>query len=143
LAQGLKRFKPGVPVRAHRIFAASIWTVVGILLMFRGGAFLVSGDAVWLIAVAVLVGTGKSFLMLDKSARKNINRLAGLEDGACLGGVYSVKMWGLVACMILLGRLLRSSSLPVEVIGVIYVAIGWALFFSSRLLWRNIYPSSE
>jgi len=36
----LNRLKPGVSIRTHRIAAASIWTVVGISLMIRGGVLL-------------------------------------------------------------------------------------------------------
>ncbi len=110
--------------------------------MLRGGKFLVSDHSIWLAIIAILTGTAKSFFLLDKSARKNINRLAEMKDGACLGGVYSLKMWLLVFSMIIFGRILRLSILPVDLVGVIYMAIGWALFFSSRLLWKNIYTPS-
>jgi len=43
----------------------------------------------------------------------------------------------MVIMMILLGWLLRHSGLPGELIGTVYVAIGWALLFSSRVLWRR------
>lgn len=105
------------------------------MLSLRGGAFLVEAASPWLIVPAMIVGTCKSLLILDKSARKNIDRLSQKEDGACLGGVYSATMWILIVVMMVLGRLLRKSGLPAELIGVLYVAIGWALFFSSRLLW--------
>ena len=134
----LNRLKPGVSIRTHRIAAASIWTVVGISLMIRGGGFLLHTGKAWLILVAVAVGLLKSRMMLDKSAGRNSERISRLKEGTCLGGVYSIKMWMLVACMILLGRWLRSSGLAAEVVGVVYVAIGWALFYSSRLLWKKI-----
>jgi len=129
--------KPGASLRTHHLLAASIWSLIGLLLMARGYSFLRAVSQVWLFLPAVLAGTCKSLLLLDKSARRNLARLSTKADGACLGGVYSLKMWGLVVMMILLGWLLRHSGLASELIGTIYVAIGWALFFSSRLLWQR------
>lgn len=134
----LKKMKPGAAPKTHGIVAASVWSIVGISLMIRGGFFLLSANSLWLCMVAILIGTGKSLLMLDKSARKNILRINSLKNGTCVGGIYSVKMWILVLCMVFLGRALRMSSVPQEIVGVIYVAIGWGLFFSSRLLWKNV-----
>ena len=136
MRMGLTR-KPGASLLTHHCLAASIWSLVGIMLMIRGGIFLHGATSLWLFLPAMVVGTCKSLFMLDKAAGKNLTRLAGKEDGDCLGGVYSAKMWGLVVIMIVFGWLLRRSSLPREWVGTIYVAIGWALFFSSRVLWRQ------
>lgn len=136
-------YKPGASLRTHHFLAASIWSLVGIFLMTRGYFFLHAVGRLWLFLPATVAGTCKSIFLLDKSAAKNLSRLSGKIDGDCLGGVYSVKMWGLVAMMMFLGWLLRRSGLPGEFIGAFYVAIGWALLFSSRLLWRRAihYPS--
>lgn len=112
-------------------------------LMIRGGLFLHAAERMGLLIPAVAVGTAKALLMLDNAARKNILRLSEKDDGDCLGGVYSAKMWGLVAVMMIMGWVLRHSGLPSEVVGMLYVAIGWALLFSSRLVWQRAthYPS--
>lgn len=129
--------KPGASLRTHHLLAASIWSLVGTFLMTKGGLYLHDAGRTWLFIPAIGIGTGKSILLLDKSARKNLTRLSGKADGDCLGGVYSVKMWVLVAMMMGLGWALRRSGLPAEYVGIFYVAIGWALFFSSRLLWQR------
>lgn len=136
-------WKPGASLRTHHLLAASIWSLVGLVLMTRGGLFLHAAGRLWLFVPAVVVGTCKSIFLLDKSARRNLVRLSGKGDGDCLGGVYSVQMWALVGMMMALGWFLRRSGLPAEFVGVLYVAIGWALFFSSRLLWQRtlVYPS--
>ena len=41
----------------------------------------------------------------------------------------------MVAAMIVLGRFLRTTVLPGEVVGFIYTAVGWALMLASRLMW--------
>nr|MBF0221475.1 hypothetical protein [Desulfobulbaceae bacterium] len=130
-----RKFKPGVSLRTHHIVAASIWSGVGLMLLFRGGLYLIETRSQWVLVLAVVIGTLKSLFILDKSARKNLERISVKKDGACLGGVYSVKMWVMILAMIIMGKLLRSSGLPAELIGGLYAAIGWALLFSSRLLW--------
>ena len=127
--------KPGASLRTQHYFAASLWSFVGIMLMARGGIFLHGTGKLWLILPAMAIGTCKSLFMLDKSAHKNLVRLANKEDGDCLGGIYTVKMWALVLAMMGLGWYLRHSGLAATLVGTIYLAIGWALFFSSRLLW--------
>ena len=133
-----RKLKPGVSLRTHHIVAAAIWSGVGLMLLMRGSSYLFEAGSQWLLVLGLAIGTCKSLFLLDKSARKNLNRLSQKNDGACLGGVYSPKMWLLIFAMIVMGKVLRSSGLPAEFIGVLYAAIGWALFFSSRLLWSNV-----
>lgn len=133
-----RKFKPGVSLRTHHIVAASIWSGVGLMLLVRGGSYLFEAGSQWVLVLAVVVGTFKSLFILDKSARKNLKRLSIKKDGACLGGVYSINMWLMILAMMIMGKLLRNSGLPDVFIGGLYAAIGWALFFSSRLLWEYV-----
>ncbi len=87
--------------------------------------------------LAFLVGTAKSLFLLDDSFRKSINRILNLKDGACLGAIYSWKLWGLVAIMMTMGFLLRTFTEPGRILGTLYVAVGWALCFSSRIGWSE------
>lgn len=131
----LSRCKPGVPIRIHLLVAALVWTLVGFFLMTNGYLLLALAGRAWLVFPALLLGTGKAWWIMDRMARKNCDRLVAMQDGACLGSVYSFKTWGLVVLMIVLGRFLRRSLLPAEVVGTLYMAIGWALFWASRLQW--------
>ncbi len=131
----LKRFKPGVDKRVHLLLSAILWTVVGISLLLRGGNWLLANGQFWLSIPALLLGTGKSLLILDKAAEKGIDRILHFADNTCLGAVYSLHTWLLVMAMMGTGFLLRQSSLPRSVLGFVYVAIGWALFLSSRQAW--------
>ena len=131
----LARLKPGAPMNVHLFTAALIWSIVGVFLMSNGFLLISLAAREWLAIVAVGVGTIKSLLLLDRVARKNISRIQRFEDRTCIGSVYSYKSWLLVVVMIVLGRFLRSSVLPGEYVGVLYLAVGWGLFFSSRLMW--------
>ncbi len=119
----------------HLFVAALLWTIVGLLLMSRGIVWLRAVNQLWIVFPSLIIGSMKSFVLLDKSARKSIERIVSTREGKCLGGVYSAKTWLLVVLMIVAGYLLRHSSLPNELLGLFYVSIGWGLFFSSRHSW--------
>ena len=57
-------------------------------------------------------------------------------DGRCVGGFLSLRSWALVAVMVVAGRLLRGSHVARGILGAIYLAVGIALFLSSRVAWR-------
>lgn len=135
--KALLRCKPGVSVRTHLFLAGLIWSVVGFFLLTNGMIFILHGEKIWLAAVGFVLGTVKTFYVLDRVARKNITRIKEFEEKVCIGSVYSWKTWLLVAAMIGLGRFLRTTVLPAEIIGLLYTAVGWALMLASRLMWQE------
>jgi hypothetical protein len=135
LLRVIKRLKPGGTVSTHLLLASILWTFVGTALIFRGTGWLIEAGNIWLVVIAVLLGTLKSLFILDKSVRKSIDRIQLLADGSCLGGVYSFKTWALIVCMIVLGYLLRHLPVPRELVGALYIGIGWSLVMSSRIGW--------
>ena len=141
LRKYLLRFKPGVPRKAHLFLAALLWTFVGIGLMIRGTLWVAGGQNILFLPLAFVIGSLKSLFILDKSAKKSIDRIQNLTDGSCLGAVYSYKTWLLVLAMMGMGYIIRHSSIPLSTIGFIYVLIGWALLFSSRHGWKAWYAT--
>lgn len=136
LKNTLQRYKPGVSVRTHMFLAALIWSVVGFFLLTNGFVLISLKGHFWYGVAGLVLGTLKTFFILDRVARKNIRRIKEFEDKVCIGSVYSWKTWLLVAAMIGLGRFLRTTTvLPGEVVGLIYAAVGWALMLASRLMW--------
>jgi len=133
----LLRYKPGVTVRIHLLLAALIWSVVGLALLSAGFVFTLQSGRVLYAFAGLVLGTFKAIFILDRVARKNIKRIKEFEDKVCIGSVYSWKTWLLVAAMVVLGRYLRRSVLPGEVVGLLYAAVGWALLLASRLMWRE------
>ena len=132
----LARLKPGASTRTNLLVAALMWSFIGMYLMARG--YLLVDSLSWVFLLLGLgLGTLKSFLVIERAARKNIARIVARPEGMCLGGVYSWGMWGMVVCMMIGGRLLRNSSVPPLVVSVIYIAVGWALLLSSRLIWQE------
>lgn len=127
--------KPGVNQSVLFFVAPFLWSIVGIMLIIRGMHWLESEHQLILLSVALLLGTLKSFFILDKTIKKSVARIAALEDGTCLGAVYSWKSWLLVALMILVGGIVRHVYTPGNLLGTVYCAIGWALLVSSRHGW--------
>lgn len=115
--------------------AALLWTVIGTLLVAKGLAWIEPGENVWFVPTALALGTLKSVFILDRSAKRGVERIVRMRDGTCLGAVYSWKTWILVLLMITTGIMLRTFFNPGKYIGTIYVAIGWALLMSSRYAW--------
>ncbi|MEK6197506.1 MAG: hypothetical protein N2B58_04965 [Desulfobacterales bacterium] len=135
LKENLQRYKPGVSIRTHLLLGALIWTIVGFFLLTNGFVLVLIESHLWYGLTGLLLGTAKAFFILDRMARKNMKRIKEFEDKVCFGSVYSLKTWFMVAAMIALGRFLRTTVLPGEVVGLIYTAVGWALMLSSRLMW--------
>jgi hypothetical protein len=134
----ITRLKPDVSVKTRVFLAALLWSCIGLMLLWRGGAAMVAMDREWLVPIALLLGTVKSWAVLDRVAVKNINRIFAKGEFSCLGGIYSWKTWLLVVVMIVLGRLLRASSLQAWLVGLIYVTVGWSLLWSSRKAWFRL-----
>lgn len=136
MALRLARFKPGVQRTTHLLAAAILWSCVGVLLLSRGVIWLRRADLVLLALPSIGLGWVKSRYILDKTAGRGIERIMALKDGTCLGAVYSKWTWLLVLAMMATGVMLRNSHLPRTLLAVVYVTVGWALLFSSRLPWR-------
>lgn len=128
--------KPGASVVAHLFVASLLWSLIGTYLAVRG-ILLCGVGSPWTLLAAVAVGAVKSVLVLDRTARRNLDRIMARGGGRCLGGVYSWRMWGFIVLMMLLGRWLRHSGLDGALVGLVYLAVGTALFASSRLFWRQ------
>lgn len=134
--KNIQKYKVGGKNTTHLIMAASFWTVLGTFLLCRGLLLLHISGYILFALLAVLVGGLKSRFILDKTAEKNVGRILELQDGACLGAVFSFKTWGLVIVMAGMGMAIRSSGAPEHVTGFFCVIIGFALLFSSRFAWK-------
>ncbi|MCL1980297.1 MAG: hypothetical protein FWG62_04380 [Proteobacteria bacterium] len=131
--------KPGVSRTVHLFAAPFLWTTIGMLLMVRGWGWCDPGRGRLLFLVAGLLGTLKSLFILDKIARRSLDRIIHFQDRTCLGAVYSWKTWLLVLLMMVTGIGLRNLTQPGPLIGILYGAVGWSLCLSSRLGWREWY----
>ena len=128
--------KPGVGRTTHLFLSPFLWSVIGCVLIYRGWGWLGGGSGRLLVLVALVIGSLKGYFVLDKTACRCIDRIRNFGDSTCIGAVYSWRSWLLVLLMMAFGITMRTLTDPGPVIGTLYVAIGWALIFSSRLGWR-------
>jgi hypothetical protein len=131
--------KPAAAAHVHLFLAGAMWTLVGAVLAGFGGAWLwqsSASNAWWLAGSAVVVGALKGRFVLDRAARRIVDRIRARGDGRCLGGFLSLRSWALVAVMAAVGRLLRGSEIARGLLGFLYIAVGVGLMFSSRVAWR-------
>ncbi len=122
------------------LLAALMWSAVGIFLFARGVWNIAVLDDqlkyLW-IAIALAVGILKAKVVLEKTAGKIAGRILSRPEDSRLLGFLSRRSWFLIALMIIMGKLLRATPLSRSLVWSVYVAIGAALFASSRILWKN------
>lgn len=137
MSHRLTRLKPGASPRTHLFFASALWTTIGLILLLRGLVYLKQEEFLVGTLAGFVLGVAKSRFILDKSAIKGVERIKQFGDNTCIGAVYSWRTWLLVMAMMMLGIVLRMSSVPAAVIGILCTAIGCSLVFSSRYGWSQ------
>lgn len=116
-----------------------MWSTVGAGLATAGAVWLLRSDSrriPLLFVLAATLGLTKGLLVLRRAARRITSRIIKRGDGRCIGGFLSWPTWLFVLGMIALGQILRRLDLPLEWLGVIYLAVGVALAGSSLFIWR-------
>jgi hypothetical protein len=135
----LETYKPAVSSRSQLLLAAVLWSMVGTMLLTFGTIWIFfRGDrtiSLFILLVAVGLGLLKNSLALDRTANSIARRIVERGEGRCVGGFFSLRTWALVVCMIVLGRLLRGTNVPLQLLGLLYAAVGTGLLISSRSIW--------
>lgn len=136
----------GLTRKQHLWIAGSIWTVVGLGLLTMGLVFwfhfpylgfLDSQHLGW-GAVALGIGWLKGKLILDRTAGRVIERVAGLQEPNPFKSIYQMfggKTIALILAMMTIGIALRRAGVSFEIRGLIYMAVGAALLWSCRRYW--------
>lgn len=135
----IESHKPAAAAHVHLFLAGVMWSAVGTALVGFGGRWLwqsPSPGGVWFAGLAVVVGVLKSRFVLDRAARRIVDRIRARGDGRCLGGFLSLRSWALVIAMAGGGRLLRGSHVARGLLGLLYIAVGTGLLVSSRVAWQ-------
>lgn len=115
-----------------------LWFAGGLMLVFRGGAFMLQEfeqAGVGLLSLAVLlalaIGYAKGRFVLSKTSRRNIERLQALSAPQRPIAVYSVRSWVIIALMVSVSIALNVMAVPLLWRGAINLAIGASLLASS------------
>ena len=131
----------------HLKLAFITWGLVGSGLLIAG-AFFLFGDFTrsdygmespapgMTEGIGLVIGLALGFIkgnfVLRKIARKYSARIKALPETSPVYMTFSPKSWIMVLGMILLGRTIRALGAPHLIIGVIYVAVGFALIMGCR-----------
>ena len=129
------RFAP----RSLGWLAFALWLLGGVVLLSFGTARLLQAarggatpTVVSIVALAALVvGVAKGRFVLRKTARRNIERLAALEQPRRAIHVYGIRSWLVIGLMTGLSVGLTVGGLPPLWRGMVNLAIGAALAASS------------
>lgn len=135
----IESHKPAAAASVHLVLAGGLWTVVGAGLAITGGRWLWQAPGTassWLAVAAIVVGLAKGRWVLDRAARRIVERIRDRGDDRCVGGFLSLRSWMLVVTMIVAGRVLRGSHVARYLVGALYLAVGTGLMMSSRIMWR-------
>ncbi|HID96774.1 MAG TPA: hypothetical protein EYP57_01060 [Thermodesulfobacteriaceae bacterium] len=130
------------PPRVHMFLAALVWSLAGAFLFLKGIKEIWSTAepvGLWWFFLAAGTGAVKGQLVLRKSAARIIQRIESRGERRFIGSFLSIRAWGMILVMILLGRMLRMSTLPPLLIWGVYLAVGTALFSSSRFFWAGFF----
>ncbi len=147
MQENLKR--PGLSVRGHLAIAAVLWTVVGAGLLTMGAVFwfhlpyLGFLDRYHFLVGGMALGVGllKGQFVLNRTANRVIDRVQDLAEPNPLKSVFQMFGWKtilLILSMMGIGVALRWAGVSFEVRGLIYLAVGLALLWSSRCYWRGM-----
>lgn len=136
------RITPRSRAATNLLLAALVWTAVGTGLASAGLVWLFSGTsatstavALALLAIGAVLGGLKYRFAISKTGKRAAARIVARGDGKCVGGVFSAATWLFILGMMLLGNILRRLPIPLWLLGVIYLAVGVALFAGSFIYW--------
>ena len=118
--------------------AGSMWLAVGTGLAAVGSSWLVTrgGPGTWmLVPVALAVGWAKATWVLAPIADRNARRIRNGPALRPLPAVFPPRTWLLIAGFMALGAVLRRSSLPRDLLGLVYIAVGFGLVLASARSW--------
>ena len=142
----------GIKHRSWVAFSGFVWFAVGVSLLYKGlqlvtqavnepGSFCRKFNdaqqcATILIAVGLLLGFVKGRLILSKTVKRVVSRIASLPLPIRMGQVYSKSYWFLIGGMVLLGMSFKYLPIPIDIRGAVDVAIGSALINGAMLYFR-------
>lgn len=108
-----------------------LWLAVGVWLLRLGLALLVGEEALLVMAIALLLGGIKGRYVLVRVAERAIAALSVQPQKIPLTALFGVRYLLLIALMVGLGVVMRLPAFPVQLRGLVDVAVGIALLQGS------------
>lgn len=130
----IEKWKPGVPKSTLLLIAGIIWLAIGVMMAGMAYSWLRTENrhqALWVSAFGFVFALFIHHFGFLRLVDRNLGRILPMKGRRCVFSFMPWKSYFLVGAMILLGFLLRHSSIPKLYLAVLYVAIGTALILSS------------
>lgn len=137
-----------VSARSLNILAALVWYIGGLVLLLKGRSLLVEAEALapglvwpWLAVIAgLLLGGLKARFIFRKSCRRNLDRIAALEQPKIwqfFRPGFFVALVVMIAAGASLSRLAQGSYPFLIAVATLDLALAVALLGSSIVFWRR------
>lgn len=133
-----RALNPSVPRSWLIGIAGSLWCAVGAMLWIRAVDWLCDMRSAIALPIALGLGLGivAHLTMFLRIARKNLARLRGYPQRACIFAFQAWRGYLMIAVMVGLGITLRHSWIPKHALAVLYAAIGTALILSGGVVGK-------
>lgn len=127
--------EPAVTRKTLAKTAGIVWIAAGLVLAIRSVSWFSYGNIspYILVGTSLIIGILKGKFVFGKVVSRNIKRIKELaphKEKICVFAFQAIQSYILVAIMIILGITLRMSSIPRNILAVVYLAIGTSLFIS-------------
>lgn len=116
--------------------SAAEYPLISLMSPYTGGA---ETSAVILIAAGLMIGSIKVKYVLSKTIQRVISRILTLSNPAAITNIYGMKYLYLVAIMMTFGMAIKYFNVPVDIRGLIDVAVGSALMTGGLTYLRVAY----
>ncbi len=139
----MRKFKPAVNRKYLILLSAVIWNIVGILLNLIAAKWFANFE-LWQIGFTYsaggVLGLIISWFGFRHLAVKNINRISKYPEKVCVFAFQRWQMYFLVAVMMSMGFIMRSTELiPKFILAPVYVGIGLALFLAAFVYHKEFW----
>lgn len=135
-----------------------LWLAAGLFLMFKGVPLLVRASvredlplikflkpltgsseqaAMILVVLSLVIGLIKGRTVMTKAAKRTLKRLVTLSDPLPVSQLFSLRYVLTLGIMMSLGMAIRFAHLPMDIHGLIDLAIGSALMNGGLVYFRN------
>ena len=139
---------PRVTARILNILAALVWYIGGIILLLKGSSLLAEAAALkpgqiwpWLaMGAALLFGSLEGRYRFSKSCRKNLDRIANLEQPRIwqfYGPLFFVLLALMIATGATLSRLAHGKYAFLIGVAALDLGLAIALLASSNVYWKQ------
>ena len=128
------------------VIVGLVWLAVGVGLSICGIKWLMTlgfgPNMIIFTSIAIIIGSLKGRFVLRKVALKYYKRSEVVQfnkNDIFFGWVkiLGVKGFILIGLMMALGRFLRTSNIDRPILGILYLAVGIALVYASKIFFDN------